>query len=76
MLIANYDFEIDKKVYAEEAAEIAAEKAYADGMLDGKLEEKKENALRMLKGGKLSIEEIAEYTGITIEKVKELQKDL
>ena len=72
LLIANYDFEIDKKVYAEEAAE----DAYAEGMLEGKLEEKKENALRMLKGGKLSIEEIAEYTGITIEKVKELQKDL
>ncbi len=30
----------------------------------------------MLKGGKLSIDEIAEYSGITIEEVKKLQKDL
>ena len=77
LLIANYDFEIDKKVYAEEAAEIAAEKAYADGMLEG--ESKGENkraryvALNMLKGGKLSIEEIAEYSGLSVEQIKALQ---
>ena len=76
MLIANYDFEIDKKVYAEEAAEIAAEKAYADGMLEG--ESKGENkraryvALNMLKDG-LPIEKVAEYSGLSVEQIKALQ---
>ena len=68
LLIANYDFEIDKKVYAEEA--------FDEGKLEGENKRAKEDTLRMLKGGKLSIEEISEYSGITIEEVKELQKDL
>ncbi len=72
LLIANYDFEIDKKVYAEEAAEIAAEKAYAEGKLEGKLEEKKENALNMLEDG-LPIEKVAKYCGLSVEQIKALQ---
>ena len=43
MLIANYDYEIDKKVYAEEA--------YAEGENN----RAREVALRMLEGGKLTI---------------------
>lgn len=31
---------------------------------------KKEVALRMLKGGRIPIEEIAEYTGLTVDEVK------
>ena len=36
---------------------------------------KKEIALRMLKGGKISTEEIAEYTGLTVDEVKMLEEN-
>lgn len=39
---------------------------------EGSQEEKKKVAQRMLAAGKLSIGEIAEYTGLNIEMVKEL----
>ena len=64
LLVANYDYEMDIKVHAEEAAEKAIEK------------NERETALRMLKRGRLSVEEIAEYTGLTIEEVTGLQKGL
>ncbi len=38
-------------------------------------EVRKENALRMLANGKLSLEEIAEFSGLSLEEVKKLQKD-
>ncbi len=31
-----------------------------------------ENALEMIKGGKLSLEDIAQYSGLSLEKVREL----
>ena len=34
-----------------------------------------ENAKKMLKSGKLSFEEIAEYSGLTLDKVRELAGD-
>ena len=60
LLVANYDYETDIRVHAEEAAEKKA----------------RETALRMLESGRLTIEEIAEFAGLTITEVKELQKDL
>ena len=68
LLIANYDYEIDKKVSAEEA--------YDEGKLEGENKRAREVALNMLKRGRLTVEEIAEYTGITIAEVEELQKGL
>lgn len=38
----------------------------------GKNEEKKETALRMLKRGKLTLEEVAEYSGLSISEVRQL----
>ena len=38
----------------------------------GKKDEKKEIALRMLNSGRVPIEEIAEYTGLTVDEVKML----
>lgn len=37
--------------------------------------EKREIALRMLKGGRLPIEEIAEYTGLMVDEVKMLAEN-
>ena len=64
MLIANYDFEIDKKVYAEEAAE--------DAYAEGENNRAREVALRMLEDG-LPIEKVAKYSGLSIEQIKALQ---
>lgn len=41
---------------------------------DAKIEEKKESAIRLLKQGKLSAEEIAEGLGLSVEEVKELKE--
>ena len=38
-------------------------------------EEKKEAARRMLSAGKLSLEEVVEYSGLSIDEVKQLQKE-
>ena len=43
-----------------------------EGKIEGKLEASIENAKTMLKSGKLSLEEIAEFSGLSIEKVREL----
>ena len=38
--------------------------------------EKKETAERMLRSGKLSYEEIASFTGLEEEKIREIEKEL
>ena len=43
-----------------------------EGKVEGKLEASIDNAKTMLKSGKLSLEEIAEFSGLSIEKVREL----
>ncbi len=48
----------------------------SEGMEMGLEQEKIQTALRMLHAGKLSIEEIALYSGLTIEKVSELKDSL
>lgn len=40
------------------------------------LEEAKKSALFLLKTGKLTIEEIAQSSGLTVDEVKELEKQL
>ena len=73
LLVANYDYETDIRVHAEEAAEEAAKKAYAEGNTEGENKRARETALRMLKDG-IPIEKVADYTGLTIENVTKLQK--
>lgn len=48
----------------------------SEGMEMGLEQEKIQTVLRMLHAGKLSIEEIALYSGLTIEKVSELKDSL
>ena len=40
----------------------------------GQKETKREMALKMLKGGELPVEKIAEYTGLKLEEVKQLSE--
>ena len=60
--------EYEKYHAAKEAAEEAAKKA---------TKEAKENAIKMIKAGKLSIEDIPEFfTSLTQEDIKEIEKEL
>jgi hypothetical protein len=46
------------------------------GMEQGIGQEKINSALRMIEAGKLPLEEIAVYSGLTLAKVRELEKEL
>lgn len=64
MSIFEYDEELHRKSLLEEGMEQGIERGIT------------KIALKMLESGKLSMEEIAGYSGLTLEKVKELSKEL
>lgn len=49
---------------------------YEQGIEQGIEQGSKQSAVRMIKAGKLSSEEISTYTGLTIEQIVELEKEL
>ena len=46
-----------------------------EGKKEGKKEGQREAAFRMLAAGTLTLEQIAEFSGLTIEEVKQIQKE-
>ena len=52
--------------------ETSAKRIFNQGKSQGISQNKKETALRMLQGGKLTIEEIAECSGLKVEEVGQL----
>ena len=48
---------------------------YEQGVEQGIEQEKRQSVLRMIEAGKLSLEEIALYSGLTLEQVSELEKE-
>lgn len=48
---------------------------WQEGWIEGKIEIEKEVALRMLKAGKNSIEEIAELVGLSMEELRKLRTE-
>lgn len=61
----------EKRIAAEEAAKKAAKKATIKAA--EKAEKEKAAVIeRMLRSGKLSVEEIAEYAGVSVERVREI----
>ena len=60
MFFGEYDYDLDMKVKAQEAVEEKAEEA----------------AINLLKMNKLSVEDIAQAQGLSLEKVLELQKKI
>ncbi|MCD8103486.1 MAG: hypothetical protein LUF35_00430, partial [Lachnospiraceae bacterium] len=58
----------EKRIAAEKAAEKAAKKAKREAR-----EEKDAAIERMLRSGKLSFEEIAEYLGVSVERIREVE---
>ena len=53
----------------------AMEDLWNEAMEQGLNEARKASALRMLTNGKLSLEEIAECSGLTLEEVKKLKNE-
>ena len=55
--------------------ELESDRLIAKGVERGKQENQIEIAVRMLQAGKYAIEEIAEISGLTVEKVNELKAE-
>ena len=49
---------------------------YEQGIEQGIEKQKTDSAMRMIEAGKLPLEEIAMYSGLTMEQVRELEKEL
>ncbi len=63
-------------VLIETEARVILNQGISQGKILGIDEAKKKTAVRMLKKGKLSVEEVAEYSELAISEVKQLAKDL
>ena len=72
MGIDEYDAELHEKTLME----IGYEKGIDIGREQGAEQEKIQTAIRMLKAGKLSREEISIYSGLTLEQVLQLKDEL
>lgn len=72
MGIDEYDAELHEKTLID----IGYERGHSDGIDIGRDMERERTALNMLKAGKLSIEEISMYSGLTIEQVLKLKDEL
>ncbi len=74
--------EMREKALKNEISELAAakregmKKGMKEGMKEGREKEKKDNAKNLLKMGVLTLEQIAEATGLSEEDVSEIQKNL
>lgn len=53
----------------------AMEDLWNEAAKEGKKESQREAAFRMLAAGTLTLEQIAEFSGLTIEEVKQIQKE-
>lgn len=60
----------------ERGLEQGLERGLEQGLERGLEQGIRQSALRMIKAGKLSSEEIALYSGLTLEQVTELEKEL
>ena len=57
------------------AMEDMRKESLQEGIQEGRKEGMKDTALRMLADGALSLEKIAEYSGLSLEEVKKLSED-
>ena len=78
MFIDEYDYATDIAVQREEAFEDGMEKGLEQGMetglKQGVSQATRELALNMLSGGKLPADDIAMYTGLSLEDIEALAK--
>ncbi|MCM1084451.1 MAG: hypothetical protein NC428_13370, partial [Clostridium sp.] len=76
MSIFEYDAELHMKMERAEAFEDGRAEGRIEGRVEGIEQGNKQSALRMIGAGKLSLEEIALYSNLTLEQVLELEKEL
>ncbi len=75
MLTMEYSYEKDMQVKQEEARQAGIEEGMTKGRVKGKNEEKENTAIRMIKMGKLSIAEISLYSGLSENRIRELEEE-
>ena len=75
MLMTEYDYDTDIAVQREEAYEDGLSKGLQQGISQGVYQEKLETARMLLSFGD-SIEKIATITGLSLETIQQLEKDL
>ena len=75
MLMTEYDYDTDIAVQREEAYEDGLTKGLQQGISQGAYEKAVETAKNFLSMG-LSIEQISRGTGLSLETIKQLEKDL
>ena len=71
----NSNINIGDSYYGVEIEDIKDE-GRDEGRVEGREEERHNTAVRMIKAGKLSLEEIAEYLALPLANVKEIKKSL
>ena len=74
MLIAEYNYETDIKVQRREAFRLGKEEGISQGISQGAEQKAIETAKEALKNN-ISIELISKITGLSLEKIAELQKE-
>ncbi|MBQ5502604.1 MAG: hypothetical protein IIT82_07845, partial [Selenomonas sp.] len=75
----NVDFKVpdgEELVDVCKAIEDIKDEGRDEGRVEGREEERHNTAVRMIKAGKLSLEEIAEYLALPLANVKEIKKSL
>ncbi|MBQ4555607.1 MAG: hypothetical protein IJA53_10910 [Spirochaetaceae bacterium] len=75
MLMTEYDYDTDIAVQREEAYEDGLSKGLQQGISQGAYEKAVETARMLLSFGD-SIEKIATITGLSLETIQQLEKDL
>ncbi len=75
MLMTEYDYDTDIAVQREEAYEDGLSKGISQGIKQGAYQEKLETARMLLSFGD-AIEKIATITGLSLETLQQLSKDL
>ena len=75
MLMTEYDYDTDIAVQREEAYEDGLSKGLQQGISQGAYQEKLETAKNFISMG-LSIEQISRGTGLSLETIQQLEKDL
>ncbi len=76
-MLAMYDEKEILREYIEYEKYHAAKKAAKEAEKNGAKKEAKENAIKMIKAGKLSIEDIPQFfTSLTPEDIKEIENEL
>ena len=73
MSIFEYDKELEEKKLRKAEFEAGHDAGFAEGEKHGTFLNSNETARRMLRSGKFSPEEVADFSGLSIEEVRKLQ---